>query len=109
MMKKQIIVLGISLSILFLSLSINNLEAQNVTTNASKPAGNLSASNLSNATGNLTVFANQTLAELGQKLLTAIKDINMTLKSENTSLSQLEQNTSDLGLDMLNKTEEAAK
>lgn len=108
-MKKQIVVLGISLSILFLSISIHNLAAQNVTTNASNPAGNLSASNLSNATGNLTVFANQTLDELGQKLITAFKDINMTLQSENSSLGQLEQNASDLGADMLNKTEEAAK
>lgn len=94
---------------LFLGISIHNLEAQNVTSNASNAAGILPESNLSNATGNLTVLANQTLDELGQKLSAAVKAMNITLPSESSPLGQLEQNASDQGVGMPNKTLEAAK
>ena len=104
MMKKLIVLFETSLSILVLSSFINNLVAQNVSINVSGPVGNLSASNLSNTTGSLTAFANQTLAELGQKLSTAIKGMNKTLLTENSSLGQLEKNTSGLGSNLLNKT-----
>lgn len=117
-MNKLIILFGMGLSIFVLSSFINNLVAQNVSTNVStpvgnlstnvsNPVGNLSASNLSNATGGLTAFANQTLAELGQKLSTAIKAMNTTLLTENSSLSQLEKNTSGPDSKMLNKTQAA--
>ena len=73
MMKNVMIVFAITLSIMFFSISIHNLAAQNVTTNAS------------NVTGNLTGFANQ-LTELSQKLSFAINEKNRTTETENSSL-----------------------
>jgi hypothetical protein len=125
-MKKQIIVIGISLSILFLSVSLDNLAAQNLTTNNSNAVGNLSVSanqtlgdlgqNLSVSANqtlgdlgqNLSVSANQTLGDLGQKLSAFVNAMNTTSQSENSS-SLLGQNSSDLGIDLLNMTDEAAK
>ncbi len=105
MMKNVIIVFAITLSIMFFSISIHNLAAQNVTTNASNVTGNLTASNV---TGNLTGFANQ-LTELSQKLSFAINETNRTTETENSSLNQSVNNSSNLEVKMLNKTGETTK
>jgi multisubunit Na+/H+ antiporter MnhB subunit len=55
-MKKELSAIGIGLSVLFLASTItNNATAQNLSTNVSNAAGNMSAS------------ANQTGSEMGQK------------------------------------------
>ena len=119
-MKREIIIFGIGLSILFLSVSIHNLAAQNVTpetsiagrnltvSNVSSAAGNLTVSNVSSAAGNLTVSANETLAEFGQQLSNFVKDLNKTVQSGNSSPIQLGQNASDIGIQLQNDTADAS-
>ena len=67
-MNKESIIIGAMISMLVLTTSANNLSAQNVTTNAS------------NAAGNMTASANQTAAELGQNASTALNRTGESLQ-----------------------------
>lgn len=59
-MKKDLSVLGITMSILLFAITTNSVTAQNATTNASNAVGNASAS------------VNQTSSEVGQNMSTAV-------------------------------------
>jgi predicted PurR-regulated permease PerM len=93
-MKNQISIIGIALSILFVATATSSVSAQNVTTNMSNTAGNVSAS------------ANQTMGELGQNASSAM---NQTGESVNATMGELGKNVTDAGQTALNKTGEALK
>lgn len=94
-----------TLSILLIAISAQQIMAQNVTTNAS------------NAVENMTAAANQTASELGQKASSVLNNAGDKAGSALGELKQnmsevgmgLGQNMSDVGTEILNKTEEAAK
>ncbi len=60
LMRKQLSVIGIAMSILLVATAASSVTAQIVTTNASNAVGNASAS------------ANQTASEVGQNMSTAV-------------------------------------
>jgi hypothetical protein len=101
-MNKELIIVGALILMLVLTTSASNLSAQNVTTNASNTAGNLTAS------------ANQTASELGQNT----SAVNRTELAQNASsamnktgfpLDGMGKNASEAGGEILNKTGETAK
>ncbi len=97
--------MGMTLSILLIAISAQQIMAQNVTTNAS------------NAVENMTAATNQTASELGQKASSVLNNAGDKAGSALGELKQnmsevgmgLGQNMSDVGTEILNKTEEAAK
>jgi cell division septum initiation protein DivIVA len=104
-MNRKILFMGMTLSILLIAISTQQIMAQNVTTNAS------------NAVENMTAAANQTAYELGQKASSVLNNAGDKVGSALGELKQnmsdvgtgLGQNMSDVGTEILNKTEEAAK
>jgi predicted PurR-regulated permease PerM len=90
-MKDRLLLVGVALSILVAASVTNNAVAQNLTTNAS------------NAAGNMSVSTNQTMSELGQNASTAL---NKTGESANATMSELGKNVTDAGKTALNKTGE---
>ena len=116
-MNKELSVLGITISILLFAITTSSVTAQNATTNASNAIGNVSApqpanqtsevgQSMSNAVGNASQSANQTVAELGTNASTAL---NKTAESANATLSVIGKNVTDAGKTALNKTVEVAK
>jgi hypothetical protein len=104
-MNKKLFLMGVTMSILAIALSTNQIMAQNVTTNAS------------NAVGNVTAAANQTASELGKnassiqnntgdKVGSALGELKQNVSNVGTELGQ---NASDVGTDILNQTEDALK
>ena len=61
---------------------------------------------MSNALGNASQSANQTVSELGTNASTAL---NKTAESANATLSEFGKNVTDAGKTALNKTAEVAK
>lgn len=104
-MNRKILFMGMTLSILLIAISTQQIMAQNVTTNAS------------NAVENMTAAANQTASELGQKASSVLNNAGDKVGSVLGELKQnmsdvgtgLGQNMSDVGTEILNKTGEAAK
>jgi hypothetical protein len=88
---KQFIIIGATILVMTLTL-MNNVGAQNATTNASYAAGSLMDS------------VNH--SELGQN---ASLGLNKAREEVGSTLNQLGQNMSDVGSGILNKTEDAAK
>jgi hypothetical protein len=92
-MNKELIIIGAMFLMLVLTTSVNNLYAQNATINAS---------------------ANQNTSEVGQNT----SAVNRTELAQNASsafnksgisLGEVEENTTEVGGDILNKTGETAK
>jgi hypothetical protein len=104
-MNKKLLLMGVTMSILAIAFSTNQIMAQNVTTNAS------------NAVGNVTAAANQTASELGKNASSVLNNTGDKVGSaigelkQNVSNvgSELGQNASDVGTDILNQTEDALK
>ena len=94
------------------AITTSSGTAQNATTNASNAIGNVSApqpanqtsevgQSMSNAVGNASQSANQTVSELGTNASTAL---NKTAESANATLSEFGKNVTDAGKTALNKT-----
>ena len=115
-MNKELLVLGVTMSVLLFAITTNNVTAQNTTTNATNAVGNASASvnqtaselgqNMSNAVGNAGQAANQTMSELGTNASNAM---NKTGEAVNATANELGKNASDIGSTILNKTVEVGK
>jgi hypothetical protein len=115
-MKIQLLGIGAAFTILFISLAANGVLAQNLTTNASNTAGNMSASinqtsaeagkNMSNAAGNASKSANATLSEAGKNISSSL---NNTGESANNTLNEVGKNASQAGSAILNKTGEVGQ
>ena len=113
-MKNGLLLVGIALSILVSASVTNNVVAQNLTTNASNAAGNMSVSANQTASemgqnvsmGNASQSANQTMSELGKN---ASSTLNKTRESANATMSEVGKNVKDAGKTVLNKTAEVAK
>lgn len=116
MNKKLIAAAVLAISVLLVAMSARSIMAQNLTTNASNAAGNMSASvnqtgaevgkNMSNAAGNASQSANSTLSEAGKNVSAGL---NKTGESANATLNQLGKNASEVGSTVLNKTVEVGK
>ena len=78
-MNKELIISGALILMLVLTTSANNLSAQNVTTNTS------------NAAGNMTASANQTASELGQNASSALNRTGESLQKWEKMLLKLEE------------------
>jgi hypothetical protein len=112
-MKNELLLVGIALSILVTASVTNNVVAQNLTTNASNAAGNMSVSanqtasevgqNVSNTMGNASQSANQTRSELEKN---ASSTLNKTREAVNATAGELGKNVTDAGKTALNKTGE---
>ena len=115
-MKIELLGVGIAFTILFISVSANGVLAQNLTTNASNTAGNMSASinqtsaevgkNMSNAAENASKAANATLSEAGKNMSSSM---NKTGESANNTLNEVGKNASQAGSAILNKTGEVGQ
>lgn len=115
-MKFELLEVGIAFTILLISVSANAVLAQNLTTNASNTAGNVSASvnqtsaevgkNMSNAAGNASKSANATLSEAGKNMSNSM---NKTGESANNTLNEIGKNASQAGSTILNKTGEVGQ
>ena len=115
-MNKELLVLGVTVSILFFALTTNSVTAQNATMNATNAVGNASTSvnqtasevgqNVSSAVGNAGQATNQTMSELGTNASNAM---NNTGEAVNATANELGKNASDIGLTILNKTAEVGK
>ncbi|MFN2434195.1 MAG: hypothetical protein ABR515_02350 [Nitrososphaeraceae archaeon] len=89
-MNKELYIGTVTLVLAFALIYVPIGYAQNLTTNAS------------NAAGNMTTSANQTASELGQNASTAV---NRT----GESLGEIGKNGTEIGGDILNKTGEGVK
>lgn len=115
-MNKELLALGVTMSILLFAITTSNVTAQNATTNATNAVGNASASvnqtasevgqNMSTAVGNAGQGANQTMSELGTNASNAM---NNTGEAVNATANELGKNASDMGSTILNKTAEVGK
>ena len=115
-MKIKLLGVGIAFAVLFISISANGVLAQNLTTNASNTAGNVSASvnqtsaevgkNMSNAAGNASKSANATLSEAGKNISNSM---NKTGESVNNTLNEVGKNASQVGSAILNNTGEVGQ
>ncbi len=95
-MKKQFILIALAFSILLVAATGRSVMAQNLTTNASNTAGNMSvvvnqtgsemAKNMSNAVNNTGKAANQTMSEAGKNVSNAMSNasnaVNQTVVSK---------------------------
>jgi hypothetical protein len=93
-MKKELYLIGIATSILLVATAASSVTAQNYSKNASNAIGNASGS------------ANQTMSELGTN---ASKAMNNTGEAVNATANELGKNASDTGSTLLNKTVEVGK
>jgi len=115
-MKKELSILGVTMSILLVAITTSSVTAQNATTNITNAAGNASASvnqtaskigqNMSTAVGNAGQAANQTMSDLGTNASNAM---NKTGEAVNATANELGKNASDIGSTILNKTAEVGK
>src|SRR6476661_10996293 len=93
-MNKELLVPGVTMSILLFAITISSVTVQNATTNATNAVGNASAS------------VNQTMSELGTNASNAM---NKTGEAVNATANELGKNASDVGSTILNKTVEVGK
>jgi len=93
-MNKELLVLGVTMSVLLFAITTSSVTAQNATTNAT------------NAVGNAGQAANQTMSELGTNASNAM---NKTGEAVNATANELGKNASDIGSTILNKTVEVGK
>ncbi len=93
-MKREIILIGIAFSILLAATATRSVTAQNLTTNASNAAGNMSAA------------VNQTGSELGKNATEAVGNAS---QSVNQTMNEVGKNASATGQSLLNQTAEVAK
>ena len=93
-MNKELLVLGVTMSILLFAITTSSVTAQNATTNATNAVGNASAS------------VNQTASEVGANASNAI---NKTGEAVNATVSEVGKNASTEGSSLLNQTEEVGK
>jgi hypothetical protein len=123
-MKKELSLIGIALSILLLVVTTSSVTAQNATTNATMSEA---GKNVTNAAGNAVKSANQTVGEMGKNMspLSVMLDkpnqtmselranasnaMNNTGEAVNATANELGKNASDIGLTILNKTNEVGK
>ena len=115
-MNKELLVLGVTMSVLLFAITTSSVTAQNATTNVTNAVGNASASvnqtaselgqNMSNAVGNAGQAANQTISELGTNASNAM---NKTGEAVNATANELGKNASEVGSTILNKTVEVGK
>lgn len=115
-MKKELFTIVLAFSLLLVATSAKSVMAQNITTNASNTAGNMSSSlnntgaaigkNVSNTMGNASQSANATMSELGKNASIAM---NKTGESINATANELGSNASNMDSTLLNKTGEVAK
>lgn len=115
-MKKELFTIVLAFSLLLVATTAKSTMAQNVTTNVSNAAGNMSASanttgtemaaNMSNTMGNASKSVNATMSELGKNASSAM---NKTGESVNATANELGKNASEMGSTLLNKTGEVAK
>ena len=115
-MNKELLFLGVTMSVLLFAITTSSVTAQNATTNATNTVGNASASvnqtaselgqNMSNAVGNAGQAANQTISELGTNASNAM---NKTSEAVNATANELGKNASEVGSTILNKTVEVGK
>ena len=115
-MKIELFGVGVVFTILFIFVATNAVLAQNLTTNASNAAGNMSASvnqtsaevgkNMSNAAGNASKSANATLSQAGKNISSSM---NKTGESANNTLNEVGKNASQAGSAILNKTGEVGQ
>jgi uncharacterized membrane protein len=104
-MKKELSVLGVTMSILLFAVTVGSVTAQNATTN------------VTNAAGNATKTANATMSEVGKNVTNAAGDaaktasgaLNKTGEAVNATVSEVGKNASTAGSSLLNQTEEAGK
>lgn len=104
-MKKELSVLGVTMSILLLAVITSSVSAQNATTN------------VTNAAGNATKSANATMSEVGKNVTnaagnaakTASGALNRTGEVVNATVSEVGKNASTAGSSLLNQTEEVGK
>ncbi len=115
-MNKELFIIGMAFSILFIASATQGVLAQNLTTNVSNAAGNASAnvnktatemgSNVSNSMGNASNSANQTMSELGKNTSNTMSNASGAI---NQTVGELGKNASSTGEMLLNKTGEVAK
>src|SRR6185437_8992441 len=113
---KELLFLGVTMSVLLFAITTSSVTAQNANTNATNAVGNASASvnqttselgqNMSNAVGNAGQAANQTMSELGTNASNAM---NKTGEAVNATANELGKNASDMSSTILNKTGDVAK
>lgn len=104
-MKKELSVLGVTMSILLFAAIASSVTAQNATTN------------VTNAAGNATKAANATVSEVGKNVTnaagnatkTASSALNKTGEAVNATVSEVGKNVSTEGASLLNQTGEVAK
>jgi hypothetical protein len=104
-MKKELSVLGVTMSILLFAAIASSVTAQNATTN------------VTNAAGNATKTANATVSEVGKNVTnaagnatkTASSALNKTSEAVNATVSEVGKNVSTEGASLLNQTGEVAK
>jgi hypothetical protein len=104
-MKKELSVLGVTMSILLFAAIASSVTAQNATTN------------VTNAAGNATKTANATVSEVGKNVTnaagnatkTASSALNKTGEAVNATVSEVGKNVSTEGASLLNQTGEVAK
>jgi hypothetical protein len=104
-MKKELSVLGVTMSILLFAAIASSVTAQNATTN------------VTNAAGNATKTANATVSEVGKNVTNAAGNatksasnaLNKTGEAVNATVSEVGKNVSTEGASLLNQTGEVAK
>lgn len=93
-MNKELLVLGVTMSVLLFAITTSSVTAQNGTTNAT------------NAVGNAGQAANQTMSELNTNASNAM---NKTGGAVNATANELGKNASDMSSTILNNTVEVGK
>ena len=105
LMKKELSVLGVTMSILLFAITTSSVTAQNATTN------------VTNAAGNATKSANATMSEVGKNVTNAAGNatksasnaLNKTGEAVNATVNEVGKNASTEGASLLNQTGEVAK
>ena len=104
-MNKELLVLGVTISILLFAITTSSVTAQNATTN------------VTNAAGNATKSANATVSEVGKNATNAAGNatksasnaLNKTGEAVNATVNDVGKNASTAGTSLLNQTGQVAK
>ena len=104
-MKKELSVLGVTMSIWLFAITTSSVTAQNATTN------------VTNAAGNATKSANAKVSEVGKNVTNAAGNatksasnaLNKTGEAVNATFNEAGKNASSEGASLLNQTEEVGK
>src|SRR6185312_4576198 len=105
LMNKELLVLGVTISILLFAITTSSVTAQNATTN------------VTNAAGNATKSANATVSEVGKNATNAAGNatksasnaLNKTGEAVNATVNDVGKNASTAGTSLLNQTGQVAK